>query len=45
MHWRYLRYLCRHKWFVAVAGLHLGVGLWRLLIHDYSKFFPSEWLA
>jgi hypothetical protein len=44
MHWRYLRYLCRHKWFVAVAGLRLGVGLWRLLIHDYSKFFPSEWL-
>jgi hypothetical protein len=42
-HWRYLVYVLKHKWFVLVAGLHLGAPLWRLLIHDLSKFRPSEW--
>jgi hypothetical protein len=32
----------KHKWFVAVAGIRLGVPLWRLLTHDLSKFLPSE---
>lgn len=44
-HIKYLRYLLRHKWFVFVAGLHTGVPLWRLIIHDWSKFLPSEWFA
>jgi hypothetical protein len=42
-HWRYLLYVVRHKYFVLVAGRELGLGLWQLLIHDYQKFFPSEW--
>jgi hypothetical protein len=42
-HWRYLKYVCRHKWFVLLAGLRLGVGLRQLLIHDWSKFLPGEW--
>jgi len=43
-HWRYLSYLIRHKWFVFVAGLRVGrIPLWRLVIHDWSKFMPSEW--
>lgn len=42
-HWRYLNYVVRHKWFVFVAGLRTGAPLWRLLIHDWSKFLPSEW--
>ena len=42
-HLRYLSYLVRHKWFVLVAGLSLGVSPFRLLIHDWSKFLPSEW--
>lgn len=42
-HLRYLRYLIRHKWFVLLAGLRTGVPLWRLLIHDWSKFLPAEW--
>ena len=42
-HWQYLRYLARHKWFVLRAGLILRVPFWRLLIHDWSKFLPSEW--
>lgn len=42
-HWQYLRYLIRHKWFVLVAGLRLRVPLWRLLVHDWSKFTAAEW--
>lgn len=44
-HLRYLVYLLRHKWFVFVAGLSTGAPLWRLLIHDWSKFLLSEWSA
>jgi hypothetical protein len=44
-HWLYLKYVVRHKWFVFVAGLRVGAPLWRLLIHDWSKFLPSEWRA
>jgi hypothetical protein len=43
-HLQYLRYILRHKWFVLVAGWHLGAPLWRLLIHDLSKLLPSEWM-
>jgi hypothetical protein len=42
-HLKYARYIVLHKWFVFQAGLKVGVPLWRLLIHDYSKFYPSEW--
>lgn len=39
---RYLKYLIRHKWFVFRAGLKLKASIWRLLIHDWTKFLPSE---
>ena len=42
-HFLYFKYLVRHKWFVLVAGLKIGAPLWRLLVHDLSKFLPSEW--
>src|SRR6476659_9088742 len=42
-HLRYLSYVLRHKWHVAVAGWALGVPLWRLIIHDWTKFTPAEW--
>lgn len=42
-HFRYLSYVLRHKWFVFVAGLRVGAPLWRLLIHDWSKFTLAEW--
>jgi hypothetical protein len=42
-HLRYLTYVLRHKWFVLVAGLRVGVPVWRLLAHDLSKFSPAEW--
>lgn len=44
-HLKYLRYVLRHKWFVLLAGLRTGAPLWRLVIHDWSKFLPSEWFA
>ena len=42
-HLLYLRYLLRHKWFVLQAGLKTKAPLWRLIIHDWSKFLPCEW--
>lgn len=42
-HLRYLRYVLRHKWFVLLAGLRVRAPLWRLLIHDWTKFLPCEW--
>ncbi len=42
-HLRYLSYVLRHKWWVFVAGLRVGAPLWRLIIHDWSKFSPAEW--
>lgn len=42
-HFRYLSYVLRHKWFVLRAGLRVRAPLWRLLIHDWSKFTPAEW--
>ena len=42
-HLRYLSYVLRHKIFVLLAGLKVGAPLWRLLIHDWSKFTPAEW--
>ena len=42
-HLQYLSYVARHKWFVLVAGRRTGAPLWRLLIHDWSKFTPAEW--
>lgn len=43
-HWKYVKYLALHKWFVFLAGRKVGVSLWQLLIHDWSKLLPSEWL-
>lgn len=42
-HWKYLGYVVRHKWFVFVACCRLGIP-WQGLVHDLSKFLPSEWL-
>ncbi len=35
--------MLRHKWFVLVAGLSLGVPLIVLIFHDWDKFLPDEW--
>lgn len=44
IHLKYLRYVIRHKWFVFQAGLKTGAPIWRLIVHDWSKFLPCEWI-
>ena len=41
-HIRYLKYVLRHKWFVFVECVRLGIPI-RGLMHDLSKFRPREW--
>lgn len=43
-HWRYLKYVVRHKWYVFLAACRLGIP-WRGLTHDLSKLRPSEFFA
>lgn len=43
-HLAYLKYVMRHKWFVFLACMKLGVPLWRAIIHDWDKFLPEMWL-
>jgi hypothetical protein len=43
-HWRYAKYVARHKWYVFRECLRLGVPLHQALLHDWSKFLPGEWL-
>ena len=42
MHWRYARYVWRHKVFVFRACRRLGVP-WLGVLHDLSKLRPDEW--
>lgn len=44
-HLAYLRYVLRHKWYVFHACLELRVPLHQAILHDWSKFLPSEWFA
>lgn len=39
---KYIKIIIKHKWFVMYAGFFLKVPFWRFLIHDFSKFYPSE---
>jgi len=39
-----LKYELRHKWFVFLACVRIDAPLWGAIIHDLSKFRPSEWL-
>lgn len=39
---KFLARTLQHKWWVLVAGLKTGAPLWRLLVHDLTKFLPSE---
>lgn len=39
---KYLWLTLRHKWFVFIAGLRTKAPLWRLVIHDWSKFTLAE---
>ena len=39
---KYIWLTIKHKAFVFRAGLRTKAPLWRLIIHDWSKFMPSE---
>lgn len=39
---KYLWLTCRHKCFVFKAGIKTGAPIWRLVIHDWTKFTPAE---
>ena len=41
--WLYLKYVVRHKWFVLLASWRIGAPLLPAILHDLSKFRPSEW--
>ena len=43
-HLAYARYVLRHKWNVLRASRITGASLWRCIVHDASKFLPSEWV-
>jgi len=39
---KFLARTLAHKWYVLRAGLRTKAPLWRLIIHDWTKFTPSE---
>lgn len=41
-HWKYLKYLLKHKWYVAIECWKCGLYI-HAFTHDLSKFRPSEW--
>lgn len=41
-HFKYLKYLLKHKWYVFKEACRLGIP-WRGLVHDLSKLRPREW--
>jgi len=43
-HIAYLKYVMRHKWFVFRASIKIKSSLWLAIVHDWSKFKPSEWI-
>ncbi len=40
---QYLSYIFRHKWFVFIECCKFGM-IWLGIIHDWSKFLPSEFI-
>lgn len=41
---KYLMYVLRHKWYVFRECANHGI-VWRGIVHDMSKFLPSEWFV
>jgi hypothetical protein len=42
-HINYLKYVLIHKWYVLLASIRIKSSLCLAIIHDLSKFMPSEW--
>ena len=45
IYWEQFKSVLIHKWYVLLAGRLVGVPLWRLIIHDWSKFTPTEFFG
>ena len=45
IYWKHFKSIVIHKWFVFLAGLRLGVPVWRLVVHDWQKFTHWEFKA
>lgn len=43
-YFKYFKTICIHKWYVFVECYKLGI-IWQGIIHDMSKFSPSEFFA
>lgn len=41
---KYLKTICIHKWYVFIECCRQGI-IWQGVIHDMSKFSPSEFIA
>jgi hypothetical protein len=41
---KYMSYIVRHKYYVFAAGLKTRAPIINLIIHDWSKLLPSEWI-
>lgn len=41
----YFKSVLKHKWYVFLAGIETSAPIWNLIIHDWSKFTPSEFNA
>lgn len=40
---KYILHILKHKWYVFLASRRVaGIPLWRIIIHDLSKFSPAE---
>lgn len=44
MYWRYLKVILKHKWYVFLECVRLGIP-WLGIIHDRSKLTPAEFLG
>lgn len=42
IYWKQLESLIVHKWRVSQAGYVIGIPIWKLIVHDWSKFTPFE---
>lgn len=45
MYLMYFRKVLIHKWYVFLEGLKIHAPLYLLILHDWSKFLPDEFVA
>lgn len=42
-HWNYFWAVAKHKYYVLIGCIKYKVSLWQGIIHDLSKYTPTEW--